>query len=58
MTVWIYVDTSRKVGEPEHLKVFSDPELASEWFRRFDPDGVVFEYPIIGDVGGMIRRPT
>ena len=56
MTVWIYVDTSKQVGHPEHLKVFSNPELADEWFKRFDPEGVAFEYPIVGD-HRMIRRP-
>ena len=24
MTVWIYVDTSKQVGDKDHLKVFAD----------------------------------
>lgn len=58
MTVWIYTDTSKQVGDPEHLKVFTDSEIARRWFERFDPEGVAFEYPVIGDAGGMIRRPA
>jgi hypothetical protein len=28
MTVWIYVNTSKQVGDPEHLKVFANQETA------------------------------
>jgi hypothetical protein len=31
-TVWIYVDTSKEVGDVYHLKVFATAELADEWF--------------------------
>jgi hypothetical protein len=58
MTVWIYIDTSKRVGDPDHLKVFADPEIARRWFERFDPEGVAFEYPVIGDPGGTIRQPV
>jgi hypothetical protein len=27
-TVWIYVDTTKEVGDVDHLKVFATPELA------------------------------
>ncbi len=33
-TVWIYVDTSKEVGDVDHLKVFATPELADEWLKR------------------------
>ena len=46
-TVWIYVDTSKDVGDLDHLKVFASPEAADEWFKEHDPEGVVFEYPVI-----------
>jgi hypothetical protein len=36
-TVWIYVDTSREVGDVDHLKVFATPELADEWLKENDP---------------------
>jgi hypothetical protein len=28
MTVLIYVDTSKPVGDPDHLKVFANPDAA------------------------------
>jgi hypothetical protein len=45
--VWIYVDTNKQVGDVDHLKVFANPDLADEWFKEHDPEGVVFEYPVI-----------
>ncbi len=30
-TVWIYVDTRYRVGDPGHLKVFADEEAANRW---------------------------
>lgn len=42
--VLIYVDTSKQVGDPEHLKVFADDDAAQEWFRENDPEGVAFAY--------------
>ena len=36
-TVWIYVDTSKEVGDVDHLKVFATAELADEWFEENDP---------------------
>ena len=38
-TVWIYVDTSKEVGDVDHLKVFATAELADEWFEENDPEG-------------------
>ena len=32
MTVWIYVDTSKEVGDVDHLKVFATAELADILF--------------------------
>ena len=46
MTVWIYVDTSRQVGDAEHLKVFANEDAAEVWFRDNDAEGVAFEYPV------------
>ena len=43
MTVWIYVDTSKQVGDREHLKVFASLEAALAWFELNDPEGVAFE---------------
>jgi hypothetical protein len=46
-TVWIYVDTSKEVGDIDHLKVFATPELADEWFKENDPEGAA--YQVIAD---------
>ena len=46
-TDWIYVDTSKEVGDVDHLKVFATQELADEWFKENDPEGVAFGYEVI-----------
>jgi hypothetical protein len=38
MTVLIYVDTGRHVGDPDHLKDFANAEAA--WFAENNPEGV------------------
>jgi hypothetical protein len=48
-TIWIYVDTNKDVGDPDHLKVFATPKAADEWFKDNDPEGVVFGYKVIGE---------
>ena len=35
-TVWIYVDTSKEVGDRDHLKVFADQDAAIAWFKEKD----------------------
>ena len=47
MTVLIYVDTSKQVGNPDHLKVFSNADAAEAWFAENDPEGVAFEYEVM-----------
>ena len=47
MKVWIYTDTSKIVGDPEHLKVFATNETAQVWFKQNDPEAVAFAYEII-----------
>jgi hypothetical protein len=46
MTV-LYVDTSKQVGDPDHLKVFANADAAEAWFAENDPEGVAFEYEVI-----------
>ena len=48
-TVWIYVDTSKEVGDVDHIKVFGTSELADEWLKENDPEGVAFQYEVLGD---------
>jgi hypothetical protein len=47
MRVWIYVDTSKQVGDKDHLKVFATEDAANAWFAENDPEGVAFEYKVI-----------
>jgi hypothetical protein len=47
MKVLIYVDTSKPVGEPDHLKVFANEDAAERWFAKTDPEGVAFEYEVV-----------
>jgi hypothetical protein len=46
VTVWIYVDTSKQVGDRDHLKVFDSQAAAQAWFDVHDPEGVAFEYEV------------
>lgn len=46
-TVWTYVDTSKQIGDPEHIKVFANQDAAETWFAENDPEGVAFEYEVI-----------
>jgi hypothetical protein len=38
-TVWVYIDTSKEVGDVDHVKVFVDEITADTWL---DPEGVAF----------------
>jgi hypothetical protein len=44
MTVLIYVNTSKEVGDADHLKV---ADAAETWFEENDPEGVAFEYEVL-----------
>jgi hypothetical protein len=37
MTVLIYVDTSKQVGDPDHLKVFANVDAVETWFANKSP---------------------
>jgi len=47
MTVLIYVNTGKQVGDPDHLKVFANQDAAETWFEENDPEGVAFEYEVL-----------
>jgi hypothetical protein len=46
-TVWVYVDTSKQVGDKDHIKVFGSAGAADRWFLENDPEGVAFEYEVL-----------
>lgn len=49
MTVFVYVNTAKQVGDVDHIKVFSTVDAAEKWFEENDPEGVAFEYDVIED---------
>jgi hypothetical protein len=48
MTVLVYVNTSKQVGDVDLIKVFATTDAAEAWFEENDPESVAFEYPVIG----------
>lgn len=47
MTVFVYVNAAKEVGDAEHIKVFATVEAAETWFEENDREGVAFEYDIL-----------
>jgi hypothetical protein len=47
MTVLIYVNIYKQVGDPEHIKVFASPDAAEKWFEENDTERVAFEYEVL-----------
>jgi hypothetical protein len=48
MIVLIYVNNAKQVGDPELLEVFANEDAAETWFEKNDPEGVAFEYEVLG----------
>ena len=47
-SVWIYVDTSKQIGDIDQIiKVFADEATAETWLKENDPEGTAFEYEVI-----------
>jgi hypothetical protein len=47
MTVFVYINTAKDVGDIDYLKVFANREAAERWFEEYDPEGVAFEYQVL-----------
>jgi hypothetical protein len=47
MTVFVCANTSKQVGDREHLKVFASQDAAETWLQENDPEGVAFEYEVL-----------
>jgi hypothetical protein len=47
MTVFVYVNASKQIGDPDHLKVFANADAAGKWLEENDPEGVAFEYEVL-----------
>jgi hypothetical protein len=37
MTVFVYVNTSKQVGDADHIKVFGNDDAAEKWFEEKRP---------------------
>ncbi len=47
MTFFVYVNTSKQVGDVEPIKVFATTEVAEVWFEENDPEGGALEYEVL-----------
>ncbi|WP_167561361.1 hypothetical protein [Bradyrhizobium sp. AS23.2] len=47
MTVFVYVNTRKHVGDKDHIKMFASQDAAETWFEENDPEGVAFEYEVL-----------
>jgi hypothetical protein len=57
-TVWLYLNdyqggTSRRIGDPEWVKVFGSAQGSEKWLEQNDAEGVVWEYEV---EGGQAQR--
>jgi hypothetical protein len=53
-TVWVYITTSKEVGDVDHLKVLANVDAAETWLEENDPEGVAFEYEVLDGDSGWI----
>ena len=48
MTVFVYVDTSKQLGDVDpHQSVRGNLDAAETWLEENDPEGVAFEYEVL-----------
>jgi hypothetical protein len=47
MTVFVYINTAKQLGDVDYVKVFANVEAAERWFEEHDPEGVAFEYDVL-----------
>ena len=41
MNAFVYVDSSKNVGDAEHVRVFANVDAAEMWFEENDPEGAL-----------------
>jgi hypothetical protein len=46
-TVWVYINTSKEVGDVDHPKTFVAADAADLWLAENDPQGVAFENEVL-----------
>jgi hypothetical protein len=47
MTVFVYINTGKEVGDIDYIKVFANRDAAERWLEENDPEGVAFEYEVL-----------
>ena len=47
LTVFVYINTAKEVGDIDYIKVFANREAAERWFEENDPEGVAFDYEVL-----------
>ena len=47
MTVLVYVNTSKQIGDAVHIEVFANQDATETWFKDNDYEEVVFEYEVL-----------
>jgi hypothetical protein len=52
MIVFVYVNTSKQVGDKDHIKVFANQDAAETWFEEKYPEGVAFEHEVLEQMNG------
>ncbi|WP_223153896.1 hypothetical protein AB7008_31310 [Bradyrhizobium sp. 521_C7_N1_3] len=46
------MNTAKQIGDVEHLKIFATEDAAKDWLDENDPEGVAFEYDVLGSATG------
>jgi len=47
MTVFVYVNTSKQVGDADHIKIFANLDAAETWLKKNDLEGAALEYEVL-----------
>jgi hypothetical protein len=57
MTVFVYVNTSKQVGDPDHLKVFANADAAERGSRKTTRRAWPLSTRFWNEKGRQLRRP-
>jgi hypothetical protein len=57
MTVLVYVNTSKQVGDSEHVKVFANADVAETGLTRMTPKAWPLSMRFWNEKGRQMRRP-
>jgi hypothetical protein len=47
MDSFVYVNTSKQIGDKDHVRVFANVDAGEKWFEENDPEGVACEYEVL-----------